>query len=133
MSSERLEQVRAFLPPDGTDLAVAFGPARSMTSFGLVAGDARVRLVSRGGELGGTGRDAMYESWADWLEPWESYRVYHDDLIERGDDVIWLVRLRGVTKRGGVEIEEEAATVFRFEGEAVQEIVFTLDREAVGR
>jgi hypothetical protein len=128
----RLEQIRAFLPSDGADLKEAFGPARSMSSGGLVAGDARIRLVARDGELGGRGPDAMYDTWADWLEPWETYRVYQDDLVERGDEVIWLVKLRGVTKRGGVELEEEGAAVFRFEGDSVVEIVFTLGREGLG-
>jgi SnoaL-like domain len=127
----RLEQIRAILPPDGTDLAVAFGPARSFSGGGLVAEDANVRLVARDGEMGGTGPDAFYERWADWLEPWETYRIHHEDLIERGDDVIWLVRLRGVTKRGGVEMEHEGASVFHFEGDLVSEIIFTLDREAL--
>ena len=40
-----------------------------------------------------------------------------------------LVRLRGVTKRDGVEMEHEAAGVFRFEGDQVVEMEFNLDRE----
>jgi ketosteroid isomerase-like protein len=126
-----LERIRAVLPDDGTDLAVAFGPARSFSAGGLVSDDATVRLVAPDAEMGGVGPEGFYDRWADWLEPWETYRVHHEDLIERGDEVIWLVRLRGVTKRGGVEMEHEGATVFRFAGGLVQEITFMLGRSGI--
>ena len=132
MAESRIERIRAVLPADGTDLAVAFGPARSFSAGPLVADDVEVRLVARDAEMSGIGADAFYDRWADWLEPWETYQVHHEDLIERGDEVIWLVRLRGVTKRGGVEMEHEGGTVFRFEGDVVKEITFALERAAIG-
>jgi hypothetical protein len=126
---DNVERVRAILPPDGTDLAVAFGPERGFSSAGLMAEDLTVRFVSdAAGQMGGTGPDAFYDRWADWLEPWESYRIYSDGLQGGGDRVVWLVRLHGVTKRGGVEMDHEAAAIFRFEGDLVCEIVFALDR-----
>ena len=129
MSKENLERVRAIVPPDGTDLVEAFGPERTYSSGGLVGSDAQVRLESRSGGMGGTGPDAFYKSWADWLEPWESYRVYSRGFVDRGDRIVWRVRLRGVTRRGGVELEEDGAAVFRFEGDRVAEVTFTLDEE----
>jgi hypothetical protein len=126
----RLEQVRALMPPEGTDLVDVFGPdAEPIETGGLVRDDAAVNMVARNAERATVGPEGFREIWADWLEPWESYRIYYDDVVEREDRVILLVRMRGVTKHGGVEMEHEAAGVFRFEGDQVVEMEFNLDRE----
>ena len=117
------------MPPDGTDLVETFGVPGGATSGGLVANDATVRFAARSAESTREGTQGFYEGWADWLEPWESYRIYLDDVVERGDRVITLVRLRGVTKHDGVKVEHEAAGVFRFDGDQVVGIEFNLDRE----
>ena len=130
--ADRLEQVRALLPPEGTDLTEVFGGDAGTVSTGdLVKDDATVSFTSRNAENTREGPEGFREGWADWLEPWETYRVHHEDLIERGDEVIWLVRLRGVTKRDGVEMEHEGAAVFRFAGGLVQEITFMLGRSGI--
>jgi ketosteroid isomerase-like protein len=130
MSPSRIEQVRAVMPPEGTDLIDVFGPnAAQIDTGGLVRDDAAVNMVARNAERTTEGPEGFREIWADWLEPWESYRIYFDDVIERGDRVIMLVRLRGVTKHDGVEMEHEAAGIFRFEGDQVVEMEFNLDRE----
>lgn len=119
------------MPAEGADLVDVFGAdAPEIDTGGLVRDDAAVNMVARDAERATEGPDGFREMWADWLEPWESYRIYYDDVIERGDRVILLVRLRGVTKRDGVEMEHEAAGVFRFEGDTVAEMEFNLDREA---
>jgi len=132
MSGSRLERVRAGMPPDGTDFVELLGPGGDGIDAGdLIAPDATVRFVAPGAraELGTPGPEGFREGWADWLEAWESHRIYFDDLFEKGDCVVFFVRLRGVTKRDGVEMEQEAAAVFRFEGDQVVEIEFNLDRE----
>jgi ketosteroid isomerase-like protein len=130
MSLARLEQIRALMPPDGTDLIDVFGAdAEEIDTGGLVREDATVNMVARNAEQTTEGPEGFRAIWADWLEPWQSYRIYYDDVIERGDRVITLVRLRGVTKRDGVEVEHEAAGVFRFDGDHVVEMEFNLDRE----
>jgi ketosteroid isomerase-like protein len=130
MSQSKLEQVRAIAPPDGTDLVELFaaaGPA--IDTGGLVAGDATVRFTAPSAEIEAQGPEGFRERWDDWLEPWESYRMYTDDIVDRGDRVVILTRLKGVTKRDRVEMEQEAAAVFRFEGDQVVEIEFNLDRD----
>ena len=129
MSQANVERVRAVLPPEGTDLVGVFGAGPAISTGGLVADDATVTFAAPDAELSRQGPDAFREGWADWLEPWESYRLYYDDVIERGDRVIALVRLRGVTRRDGVEMEHEAAGVFRFVGDQVVEMEFNLDRD----
>ena len=129
MSGSRLERVRAVMPSDGTDLVGVFGVSGAVNDGGLVADDATVRWVSPNVENVVSGPEGFIQSWADWLEPWQSYRISYDDIVERGDRVVILVRFRGVTQRDGVEVEHEAAAVFRFEGDQVVEIEFNLDRE----
>ncbi|MGH2838096.1 MAG: nuclear transport factor 2 family protein [Thermoleophilaceae bacterium] len=132
MSGSRLERVKAVMPPDGADFAQILGEGGGGIDAGdLIAQDAVVRFVAPGAraEANTTGPEGFREGWANWLEAWESFRIYFDDVFERGDSVVMFVRLRGVTKHGGVEIEEEAASVFRFDGDQVVELEFNLDRE----
>ena len=129
MSTERIERVRAILPADGTDLVEAFGGSEPIPDGGLVTEDASVKMTARSAEREGVGPDAFRASWTDWLEPWQTYLIYNEKLVDRGDRVVALVRLRGVTRRDGVEMEHEAAAVFRFDGDQVVELEFTLERE----
>ena len=129
---DRVERVRALLPPNGTDLVAVWGAGGGGLegAADLVAPDATTRFVAPSAE--GTtaeGAEGFRESWADWLEPWESYCVYTEDVLGRGDRVVALTRLRGVTRRDGVEMEHEGAAVFRFDGDQVVEIEFNLDRD----
>jgi hypothetical protein len=133
MSAANVERVRAVLPPDGTELRDVFVQDTGFATGGLVASDATVRFVAPSAETSATGPEGFRESWADWLEPWESYAMYTDDVVDRGDRVVALTRLRGVTKRDRVEIEHEGAAVFHFDGDVVVEIEFNLDRtDALG-
>ena len=121
--------MKQLAPPHGAEMVDLFGRG-TYSSGGLIADDAKVRFVGRtGGEMSGVGPDAAGENWAEWLSAWESHKLYWEDFIEREDRVVMLVTLVGVSKHGGVEIEQPAAAVFRFEGEQVVEIEFTLDRE----
>jgi hypothetical protein len=129
MSQNRVELVRSIMPPDGTELVGRFGAPGGASAGGLVADDAKVSFVAPSAESRSAGPDAFREGWADWLEPWESYRVYCDDIVERGDRIVALVRLRGVTKRDHVEVEHEAAGVFRFESDQIVELEFNLNRQ----
>jgi hypothetical protein len=128
MSESKRERVRAVAPPDGTDLVELFAAPGGIDSGGLVADEATVRFVAPSAESTREGPEGFREGWTDWLEPWQSFRIHYDDLVEKDDRVIALVRLRGVTKHGGVEMEHEAAAVFRFEGDQVVDIEFNLDR-----
>jgi hypothetical protein len=116
-------------PPDGTEVREVFVDPSGFSSGGLVADDATVRFVAPSAEIEAQGPEGFRERWADWLEPWESYRMYTDEFVDQGSRIVALTRLRGVTKRDRVEMEHEAAAVFRFEGDEVVEIEFNLDRE----
>jgi ketosteroid isomerase-like protein len=129
MSQANVERIRALMPPDGSDMRDVFVEGSDFATDGLVADDAIVRFVAPDAEASGAGPEGFRNTWADWLEPWESYVVFTDDIVDRGDRVVALTRLRGVTKRDRVEMEHEGAAVFHFDGDRVVEIVFNLDRE----
>src|SRR5688500_13393099 len=127
MSQSRLERLRAVMPQDGVDFVEVLGAGGAgIDTAGLVAQDATVKFVapSANAETSRSGPDGFREGWADWLEAWESYRIYFDDVFEKGDSIVMFVRLHGVTKRDRVEMEQEAAAVFRFDGDTVVEIEF---------
>ena len=133
MSQENVERIRGIAPPDGTDLVAVFGTTDGWSAAGLVAPDAEIRFAASSASAVGAGPEGFYGLWSDWLEPWDSYRIFCEDIVDRGDRVVMLVRLRGVTKHDAVEMEHPAAAVFRFEGDQVVEIEFTLEpEEAVG-
>jgi ketosteroid isomerase-like protein len=128
VSSTRLERFKAAMPSDGAELTDIFVPG-AFSPSGLVADDATVRFVAPSAKTSAKGPEGFFDAWADWLEAWESYRVYYDDVVERGDRIVALVRLRGVTKRDRVEMEQDAAAVFRFEGDQIVDVEFNLDRQ----
>jgi hypothetical protein len=129
MSEDRVEVVRTLIPADGTELVGLFGVEGAVSAGGLVTDDAKVSFVAPSAENTSEGPDAFREGWADWLEPWESYRFYCDEIVDQGDRIVILVRLRGVTRRDQVEVEHEAAGVFRFDGDRVVELEFNLNRQ----
>lgn len=129
----KLERVREIMPPDGTDL-VELSDVRAWTRGGVVADEVTVRFEARDGVASaGRGVEGFYERWRDWLEPWETYRVYTDEMVEREDRVVCLVRLEGVTRHGGVKMGHAGVTTYRFEGDEIVEMVFSMDREAALR
>jgi SnoaL-like domain len=132
MSQENLERIRAILPPDGSDLVEVFGPAGQLGSGDTFSDDATVQMTSRSAVAEGEGPEGFRAIWADWLEPWQSYRMYYEGLEDRGEQIVVRVRMRGVTKHGGVEMEHEGAALFRFEGDQVVDLDFQLEPDKLG-
>ena len=50
-----------------------------------------------------TGMEGLRDLWLEWLEPWESYRVEIENVIDAGDDVVVLTRDYG--RRPGMTAE----------------------------
>ncbi len=125
VSRDNVERVKAIAPADGVDLVQVFA-AGELPPSDLFAPDTKVLFTAGDAEMQKQGAQGFYEGWRDWLEPWERYHVHHEGFEDRGDSVMMKVRLRGVTKHGGVELEEHAVAVFRFEGDQVVELRFTL-------
>ena len=63
-----------------------------------------------------TGPDGLRNNWLDWLEPWATYRVTIDELIDLGERVLALTRNYGRRKDMEAEVEMIAAAILTFRG-----------------
>jgi ketosteroid isomerase-like protein len=59
------------------------------------------------------GREGVARGVKDWIGAFSGYWLEADELIERGDCVLLLLREGGTGKASGVEVEEEGALLFR--------------------
>ena len=111
MSQENVELVRSLQPSRDTDLVAAFrddatAAAVMETLSPFFYED--VEIVPPPSSVAGegvrfAGLEGLRAAWLDWLEPWESYRVEVEDVIDAGDDAVVLVRDFG--RRAGMIVE----------------------------
>jgi ketosteroid isomerase-like protein len=52
--------------------------------------------------------------WLDWLQPWASYYVQVEEMIETGESVVVLVRDRARRHDMDVEVELISGSVWKF-------------------
>jgi ketosteroid isomerase-like protein len=136
MSRGNVELVRD-LQPVGVDLVQLFGPddASDSAPFGsadLFEPDFEVRFIADQPGLGAAeyrGLDGFVAGWREWLEPWGSYRIDLDDIIDAGDDVLVLIRVRARTARDGVEMEHAPAAVWTIRDGKVSSLRLYLNRD----
>jgi ketosteroid isomerase-like protein len=79
------------------------------------------------------GVGGMIEGWADWLSPYESFRMEVEDLIESGALLVILVRQFGTPAGGGPEVEAESAAVWWLRDGHLVRVEFHLDRRLAMR
>jgi hypothetical protein len=75
------------------------------------------------------GVDGFLEAWRDWMEPFESFRVDLDDVVDSGPHLVTLVRQIGRPRGSATEMENPGAAVWTFEGERLVRVEFHLKRE----
>jgi ketosteroid isomerase-like protein len=73
------------------------------------------------------------EAWRDWVEPYASFQIHIEEIEEREDRVLMLVRQTGVTRHDEVAIEDSSAAVWRFREGKLARAEFYLDRDAARR
>jgi len=133
---------KAMEPFNGADLTGVFEDAQQIDRLradlaeiaapGLVT----VMVGSAGGGLSGTfaGPDGFIEGWRDFLDTFATFRNDIVDYVEANPDTILILsRQRATTATGGVEMDNEAAAIFRFGDGQLREIEFHLDREGAER
>jgi ketosteroid isomerase-like protein len=136
MSRENVELVRSLIP-EQVDLVQVFsgGIEALATAFvGLLdkmAPDAEIMFVPVA--PGNPGADyeglrGLMEGWRDWLAPWESYVIEVEELVDAGNSVVALVNMRARTEHGGVEMEQQGATIWTVEEGKIVRMSFHLDR-----
>ena len=135
MSQENVELVRGLQPSRDTDLVATFrddataaAVMETLSPFfhedveivapSFVAGEG-VRFV---------GLEGLRAGWLDWLEPWESYRVEVEDVIDAGDDAVVLVRNFGRRAGMTVEVSVTGGAVWTVRDGRVVRVAFYLNR-----
>src|SRR5215208_174946 len=79
------------------------------------------------------GRDGLWEGWRRWRGVWGEYEVEVEDIIESGDRVLALTRVRATSKGQGLETELRGGDLFRVADGLIVEFAIYLDREAARR
>ncbi len=77
-----------------------------------------------------SGPSGFVEAWGDWLSPFDTFRMEVDEIIDRGDRIVTLVRQFATPAGGSIEIENVGAAIWFFEGGKLKRVEFHLDREA---
>jgi ketosteroid isomerase-like protein len=134
MSAENVELIRATFPQE-IDIAEIFASDDPVRGFignvGAVAEDLEVEFGgSASGALGQRyqGLEGLVAGWRDWLTPWESYLLEVEDVLDAGDQVVTLVRVRAKTSRHGVEVEHRPAAVWTLRDGKLTAVRFFLER-----
>jgi ketosteroid isomerase-like protein len=131
----------ALLPFADADLVLLFrsegGVASIRESLEEIAAPDLVTLMI-GSERGLTGTfhgpAGFIEAWQDFTATFQHLHMEIIDLTEvEGGAILAETRQVGTTARGGVELEDDAAAIFRFSGDRLQQAEFHLDREAARR
>jgi ketosteroid isomerase-like protein len=133
MPRENVELTSAVYPRPGTDICRLF---RDEDSFARVraAGsrfftdDFESVFVFPGEIRTYAGLAGLRQAWLDWLEPWATYRIGIDELLDVGDRVV--VLNRDHARRGDVDTEVElvGATILTFRNGKVARWEFYGDR-----
>ena len=135
MSQENVELVRGLQPSPETDLvplfrndAAAAALMEAVSPFFHVDVEIIGPTFVAGGGVRFVGLEGFRAGWLDWLEPWESYRVEIEDVVDKGDDALVLVRDYG--RRAGTtgEVSVVGAAVWTVREGKVARVAFYLDR-----
>ena len=76
------------------------------------------------------GRQGLREGWGKWRGVWERYDFELEDLIESGERVLALVRVKVRSKGHGLETEVSGADVFTVRDGLIVRFVNYFDRDA---
>ena len=130
------ELLRAMLPGPDVDIASLFRDERLFASTvealgGLLHPDLEAVPAWRGAGTSYSGIEGFREMWIDWLEPWVTYRVQVDEMLEVGDRVVVLVRDRARRHGTDIEVELISGSVWTFRDGRIVRVEFHANREAL--
>lgn len=133
MSQENVELVRQLQPGPDVDLvealrdeAVAQAMLEGMAPF-VHPDFVSVGITSMQG-VSGIGLHGLRDVWLDWLEPWASYRVEIQDVIDAGEQAVVLIRDFGRRKGSDAEVSILAAAVWTVREGKIARAEFYTDR-----
>jgi ketosteroid isomerase-like protein len=76
------------------------------------------------------GPEGFEEAWADWLSPYESFRVEVEEVIPLEDRLVFTVRQIATTRHSSVEVETASAAIWWLDDGQIRQAAFYLDRQA---
>jgi ketosteroid isomerase-like protein len=76
------------------------------------------------------GRVAL-DAWRHWLEAWEEFSMEFVDVIEAGEEIVALNRLRGRGKESGATVDAEVGVIFDCDHGIIRRMVFCDRQEAL--
>jgi ketosteroid isomerase-like protein len=125
-----IDMVKLFRGSNAPDPAVT--PDTADIDITVFEDDFEVEFISQtAGSLrpSSRGPEAFVEGWGDWLEPWDSYEVEVEELLDAGEEVVALVRVQAKTTRDAVAIESESAALWSVRNGRISRIRFFLERD----
>ena len=135
MSQENVEIVQALIPPPETDVASLlrddslFEQTRAALEPLIHPDVESVAIWQGGSQTTHVGVDGFRKLWLDWLEPWASYRVQVDEVIDAGDRVVVLIRDRARRHDTEAEVELISGSVWELRDGKVVRVEFCASRD----
>jgi ketosteroid isomerase-like protein len=74
------------------------------------------------------GGSMALHAWSRWLDAWEEFSMEFVDVIDAGEDIVALNRLRGRGKESGAAVEADVGVIFGCDDGVIRRMVFC-DRE----
>jgi hypothetical protein len=136
MSEANVELVRGLIPPPDVDVASLirdeslFEQARAAFEPFV---DPDVEAVAMWLPAARTyvGINGFRRMWLDWLEPWATYYVRVDEMIDAGDRVVALIRDRARRHDVDAEVEISAGSVWTIRNQRVVKVEFRTREDAL--
>ena len=130
-----LERVIALLVPLFTDDEATVDEAMIDRFADVVAEHAEpdfvTSMISQAGAVQHyDGPGGMRAGLKDWSETFSSLRFEAQDVAEFGENVLTVAQQVGVTRHGGVRIEQPSAVVWKFRDGRIHRVEWHLDRGA---
>ena len=125
-----MELVRRLQPPPNLDLA-AFLRDEAAAAVEAASGDFTDDFVATTHQVSSesySGLEGLRQAWLDWLEPWESYRVEIERVIDLGDRVLVLVHDYGRLRGAEEEVRIVGAALWTIRDDKISRAEFFADR-----
>jgi ketosteroid isomerase-like protein len=71
----------------------------------------------------------MWDSWRDWLSPWESYHAHLEDAIDCGEKVLIIVRDSGRREGSTAWVDSHNAAIWTIRDGKIARAEFYADRD----
>ena len=126
--------IRAMLPSPEADIARLFREqdefeATAAALAGIFHPDLESVAVWAGEGRTYKGVDGFRQLWLDWLEPWASYHVQVEEIIEAGDRVAVLIRDHGRRHDTEAEVELISGSVWTVRDDKIARAEFYANRD----